>query len=298
MKVSVIIATYNGSRYLAKQIESIVGQTRIPDEVIIVDDCSFDNGKTKEIIDFYRKQYSFIKFIQNDTNKGWQRNFMETANKSLYDIVFFSDQDDIWTKNKIELMTSVMENTDIPILVSNYDVIDENDKLIETRKETSRLIYNEFSQNFMETVRPGCSMAVRKDIILKYSYLWIDKFPHDNFFSLIGLLFEQIITVDANLIEHRIHSSNNSGKRSFAVSKRASIQKVRNEQLKKIIASDEYKHINTEKKKIIESYLAWGQEREKMLLTKSYAKWILILRYGLKYYPTRKAYLGDFLSMR
>lgn len=297
MRVSVIIATYNGSRYLRKQIESIVGQTRIPDEVLIVDDCSSDNGKTKEIIDFYKKKYSFVKFIQNDTNKGWQRNFMEAAEKSLYDVVFFSDQDDIWAENKIKLMTSVMEKNDIPILVSNYDVIDENDKLLETRKETASLANNEFSNGFMETVRPGCVMAVRKDIITRYAHLWVDKFPHDNFFSLIGLLFEQIVTIDANLIQHRIHSSNNSGKRSFTISKRASIQKVRNEQLKKIMSSNEYGLLNGEKKQILQSYLVWGEERERMLLNKSYIKWLFMLRYGLKYYPTRIAYLGDLLSL-
>ena len=74
-KISVVMATYNGQKYVLEQMESLRNQTMCIDEVIIMDDCSED--QTSQIINHYIKQYNLIswKLIQNNTNQGWKKNF-------------------------------------------------------------------------------------------------------------------------------------------------------------------------------------------------------------------------------
>ena len=76
MKTSVILSAYNGEKYLREQLDSIVNQTRKPDELIIIDDKSPDDGHTIQIIDEYCGKYSFVKKYENVRNMGWAASFM------------------------------------------------------------------------------------------------------------------------------------------------------------------------------------------------------------------------------
>ena len=77
MYLSVVISTYNGSKYILEQLDSIRNQTRRADEVMIIDDCSTDD--TVEKINNFLKKYNLNnwKIVKNVENKGWKRNFME-----------------------------------------------------------------------------------------------------------------------------------------------------------------------------------------------------------------------------
>lgn len=103
MKISVVMTTYNGEKYLKTQIESILNQVLLPDEIIICDDKSTDN--TFKIL----KDYQNIekpKFIisQNILNIGYIRNFEQALKKCTGEVVFLCDQDDFWHSDKIEKM--------------------------------------------------------------------------------------------------------------------------------------------------------------------------------------------------
>lgn len=119
---SVVMATYNGMKYIEQQLDSIRIQTRQPDEVIICDDHSQDG--TFDFINRYIQKHSLInwKVLRNDTNLGWINNFYKLFQLASSDIVFCADQDDVWSINKIELMTSVMEN-DNSVIVLGGEVI-------------------------------------------------------------------------------------------------------------------------------------------------------------------------------
>ena len=119
--VSVAMATYNGIKYIAEQLDSLRTQTLPPDEVIIADDRSTDG--TYEFCRDYIARYGLTgwKVYQNERNLGLLKNFREVMAKCTGEYIFTCDQDDIWMPDKISVMLSVIsERPEIRLLVSNY----------------------------------------------------------------------------------------------------------------------------------------------------------------------------------
>ena len=94
------MATHNGEAFIREQLNSLINQTECPDEIVIVDDASTD--KTYKLLTNFKKTSPVtIQLHRNKTNKGVIKSF-EIALKNCHgDIVFFSDQDDIWHEKKI-----------------------------------------------------------------------------------------------------------------------------------------------------------------------------------------------------
>lgn len=109
--VSVVMATYNGAEYLHEQLGSIEGQTRAPDELIIVDDCSSDN--TRALLQEYAQNRPWVKLHFNERNLGVNGNFSKALALATGDVVFFSDQDDVWLDRKIELFLTEWDGEDL-----------------------------------------------------------------------------------------------------------------------------------------------------------------------------------------
>lgn len=104
MKYSVVIASYNGSVTIAESIRSALGQTYQPYEVIVVDDHSTDN--TKDIIRSFGDQVKLIELIQNNGPSVARNKGMDAATG---DYIAFLDHDDIWHKDKLALINSILE---------------------------------------------------------------------------------------------------------------------------------------------------------------------------------------------
>ena len=118
MKISIAMATYNGGQYLEAQLHSFVDQTRKPDELIITDDCSTDGTET--IVREFEKTEPFkVEFHRNEQNLGYCGNFNAALMRATGDLVFLSDQDDVWFPEKIEHMIGVAERHSEALVVMN-----------------------------------------------------------------------------------------------------------------------------------------------------------------------------------
>lgn len=108
---SILIATWNGEKFIHDQLTSIISQTRKPDEIIISDDGSTD--KTVEIAYNMLIQSEIpFKIIANKNQHGSSTNFCNGLSHCKEDLVFFCDQDDQWHQNKIDILASIMESND------------------------------------------------------------------------------------------------------------------------------------------------------------------------------------------
>lgn len=108
-RVSVILCSYNGQKYLREQLDSILSQTYPADEIIIQDDGSTDN--TWAIIQEYCAKFEKIKAFQNNAGKGINNNFFSAFNRAKKgNVIAISDQDDIWENKKLEKQVNSIEN--------------------------------------------------------------------------------------------------------------------------------------------------------------------------------------------
>ena len=126
MKISIAMAAYNGEKYLRAQLESFLLQSRLPDELIVCDDGSTD--ATLEILELFRQKAPFNVYIfRNKINLGFTKNFEKSIMKCSGDLIFFSDQDDIWFNNKVEVIEKAcVSNPEKLLLIHDGKLVDEN----------------------------------------------------------------------------------------------------------------------------------------------------------------------------
>lgn len=217
MKVSVVLASYNGEKFIIKLLESILEQTRIPDEIIIVDDNSTDTTY-KIIEDFIKinciKTSTLFKLFKNENNLGFAKNFKKALSLSSSDLIVLADQDDIFLKNKIEKIENYLNtNQQIKIFISAYKMIDENNKVISDSKPFKKNKIVTCHELVKGNSYPGCSIAFRSELNNIFEYFHDSIFTHDWFLLLLtSVYFPKSIFFDSNpLLLYRMHGSNTLG---------------------------------------------------------------------------------------
>ncbi|MCS3871630.1 glycosyltransferase involved in cell wall biosynthesis [Chryseobacterium ginsenosidimutans] len=220
MKVSVAICTYNGERFLKTQINSILDQTVPVDEIVVCDDCSSD--ETKEILAEYKKQHPEIfKIHFNKVNLRSVKNFEKAISLCENEIIFLSDQDDIWNQNKVELFLEYFEKFPaIDVISSNAFIIDENDHIIDTNTiwdvvnflEKRKIIYNYFKIfSLIGNFATGANMAFRKDFIESALPFPEKKFHHDEWIALVSSSDDKFDFIREKTSSYRVHDSQQVG---------------------------------------------------------------------------------------
>jgi glycosyltransferase involved in cell wall biosynthesis len=214
-KISVVMTTYNGERYVYKQLESIRSQTRPPDEVIILDDLSTDN--TPNIVRDYINNNNLESWLfkVNKQNVGWRQNFYNAAQFSSGDIVFFSDQDDIWLPDKIMEMSALMVSHNMGCLYGEKNYIDQDGNPLPNRADKKTydgsLEKIELNENFCSIITLGCCMCCSREVINKYIEISYPEGGHDSQCGRIGVLYSSLWHLQKPVINYRIHTKNSSG---------------------------------------------------------------------------------------
>lgn len=161
MKISIAMATYNGARYIQEQLESFLSQTRQPDELIITDDCSSDQTEAI-VLEFAKKAPFTVEFHRNHKNLGYCGNFNAALMKTTGDLVFLSDQDDVWFAEKIEYMTELsLGNPEALALMNNAELTDGKLKSVGLTKLNQMKSAGIGVDGFVM----GCCCAVRRELL-------------------------------------------------------------------------------------------------------------------------------------
>lgn len=208
--IGVIVITYNGEKYIIQQLDSIRKQTVKPNQVIIYDDCSTDSTPiiVSEYIDAYHLDNWYL--YCNKNNIGWTKNCQNAFRECKTDIIFWSDQDDIWLPDKISVMLSIMQSEDYLILYSNWTYIDSDGKQIfkfpkENSNRQIRVKYN--NKNIPPML--GCSACIKKQIIELFEKILPCEFDSpDWILYYIGISLNKIGYINKVLFKRRIHDSN------------------------------------------------------------------------------------------
>lgn len=208
MKVSVAMAVYNGEKYIKEQVDSILVQLKPEDELIVsVDKCT-DN--TIEILQAIQGQDDRLQVFNNPYKPGVVKNFQNAVEHCSGDIIFYSDQDDVWMPNKIELVRREFEDKKVAAVIHDASLTDST--LDITAPSTFKLrggARTTFWGNFVRLSYIGCCMAFRavyKDVVIPIPTIYRS---HDWWTGcLLACGKTKLMVIDKPLILHRSHDNN------------------------------------------------------------------------------------------
>lgn len=221
MKVTILMSTYNGERFLAEQIESIRQQTYTDWQLLIRDDGSKD--RTREIIQDFCQKDNRIRFVNPDSveNVGVIKSFFHLLKYQTSDFYLFSDQDDVWLPEKIELQlkeAGKYDNT-LPLLVyMDLKVVDQelnvvHESMIQTQSDHANTeLLQELTEN---TVTGGVSMINQALADLWTGQEEYDLLMHDWYLALLATAFGKLVYIDKQGELYRQHSNNVLGARTI-----------------------------------------------------------------------------------
>lgn len=220
--ISVALCTYNGEKYINSQIKSILNQSYPVDEIVVCDDGSKDD--TINIINSIKNNCSIkITIRQNENNLGVCANFEKAISLCNGDIIFLSDQDDIWKIDKVETIVNWFDkNKDKTAVFTDAKLINENGApLIEKtlwecvgfNKKMRKYFDNGLDlESFFINKATGATMAIRKELHFPFAqYCNNDNVLHDYCLALKALDNSRLGYIDKPLIQYRIHGNQQAG---------------------------------------------------------------------------------------
>lgn len=221
MKTSVALCTYNGEKYIEEQLNSIFNQTVSVDEIVICDDIS--NDGTHEIISKYCIKFpNIIKFHINETNLRSVKNFEKAISLCTSDIIFLSDQDDLWHADKVkDYLEYFNKHPKIDVITSNGFCIDENSKIHEKYSvwdvpefiKEKGIAFNYYKTIcYVSNIATGASMAFRKSFVKEVLPFPIMKnFHHDEWIAIIASKKNAFVLLKEKYFYYRIHQNQQVG---------------------------------------------------------------------------------------
>lgn len=214
-QVDVLMATYNGERFISRQIESILAQTFKNYRLIIADDNSIDG--TKDILTSYAMSDPRIELVFNHQNIGIKANFEQLIQMSSARYFMLADQDDYWHPIKIEISLDKIIRSKATLIYTDLRLIDENSQLISLsfwENEGYKPVAGQPWRNLLEqNVATGCTFIASNNLI-KYTVPFPPNVPmHDWWLVLMASFIGNIDYIDEALIDYRQHGKNSVGAR-------------------------------------------------------------------------------------
>lgn len=288
------MTTYNGEKYLPKQLDSILNQTIKNFELIICDDCSKDN--TWKVLEEYSKEDSRIKIFRNEKNLGFIKNFEKAISLCNGEYIALSDQDDIWKENHLEiLMNNLRDSTGV---VGNAEIIDSNGNsnnvLISEREryfrdgDSSDKLYRIL---FYGNPFQGASSLFRRELFQKALPIPNEVEYQDAWFNSFACCIDGFNFVNEVVNQYRIHDTNASGNHKVSFFKQIKIALNRrgwqtdritycnellsripnmNEEIKQIVLSAKTYHENRTKGRRLKTILFTIKNYKRIYATNSY----------------------------
>jgi glycosyl transferase family 2 len=221
VKISVAMCTYNGAEFLPAQLESIVAQTRKPDEIVICDDGSAD--ETRTVLENFAAESNLpISLKINEQNLGSVKNFEQTIRLCTGDVIALSDQDDVWRRDKLELIQNAFRSSSVGLVFSDAEIVDENLRPL-NRRMWNDVGFDAHRRRLVRTGRAlevlitgwtvtGATMAFRSRFVnvslpIPNGIAMI----HDGWIALTIAAVADVVALDEPLIQYRQHEKQQIG---------------------------------------------------------------------------------------
>lgn len=293
-QIEVLMATYNGERYVAQQIDSLLKQSFQSFRLVIRDDGSTDN--TREVIGAYADRYpGRISVHPDHHNLGVIGNFSTLLEKSQAPYAMLCDQDDVWLPRKIADSLQAFKQleahygADTPLLLhTDLVVVDESLAVIapsfltQSRLQTG----HDFGRLLVKNNVTGCTAVLNRALIRRAVPIPPESLMHDWWLALVGAAFGQVAYMPGREILYRQHAGNVAGQinynwayisRSFGAGWRANRRRgiLRTIKQAQLFRDRYYSHLPANYRKILDAFISVENEN-------FFTKRINLLRYGLR----------------
>lgn len=289
IQVAVLLATYNGEKYLEEQITSILNQKDVEVELYVHDDFSKDN--TLKIIEKLSESYpDQIKIINSAANLGVVKTYQFLLDQVVADYYFFSDQDDVWFDNKIINEVNMMAEfnnqpslvySDLEIVDSDLNVISESMFSHMNVKNTNQL-EKLLVQNVITGNTVGFNRKLRDLVINSFRMDSKHVLMHDGWLGLVAASYGKLLFLDRATVKYRQHGNNVVGARKSHFTRIFQIEKLRKAVLNTILQAKilnekmkNYNHTDAKTIRLIDEYA-------KILECNPVQRFFILLRNGYR----------------
>lgn len=217
-QIDILVATYNGEKFLKEQLDSIINQTYKNIRIVISDDCSTDS--TPEILKEYEQKDNRIEVHLQKENLGVVKNIEFLLKKVESNYYMLADQDDFWLEEKVEKSFEKLKKDDADIVFGDLEVVDQNlntmydsfnDYMLLSRKINKYISSNRL--NYLYNCVTGCTILSKKEFIDKLLPLPTDSkyLIHDYWIGLVLSLNGKCSYMSEKYIKYRQHGNNQVG---------------------------------------------------------------------------------------
>ncbi len=231
-KIDVLLATYNGEKYLREQIDSILNQTYKNIRLVISDDCSKDG--TCKILEEYEKKDERVEIHLQKENLGYIKNFEYLLRQVKNNLYMLSDQDDVWLPEKIEKSADVLKREKADLVYADLEVVDQNlttvypsfgdfmllnrkiKKMSNPGKSTQTVWVTEkgnWKSNYLYNCVTGCTLLSKKKFIKDILPLPCNSkyMVHDYWMAVVVSSKGRLAYMTEKYIKYRQHGNNQIG---------------------------------------------------------------------------------------
>ena len=217
-KVDILLATYNGEKYLKELIDSILNQTYKNIKLIISDDCSKDS--TRKILEEYEKQDERVEVYYQPQNLGYVKNFEFLLKQVKSNLYMLADQDDVWLPEKIEKSVETLKRENADLVFGDLEVVDKdlktiypsfNDFMLLSRKIKKYI--KSYKLNYLYNCVTGCTVIAKSKFISKLLPIPANSkyFIHDHWLGIMMSIYGKVAYMPEKYIKYRQHGNNQVG---------------------------------------------------------------------------------------
>ncbi|MFT4114380.1 glycosyltransferase family 2 protein [Silvibacterium sp.] len=226
--ISVVLCTYNGQQFLPQQLDSITGQTILPNELIVCDDGSTDST-LEQLAKFASEAPFTVRIHRNDRRLGSTRNFDQGLALAQGQLIALCDQDDVWEPEKLERLCHVMEDETIGGIFTDATLIDDSGRTLPenlwlragfTPARRAKFDRDPVGLLLRQDVATGATMMIRGRLRRMYQDI-PEEWVHDGWLAWMLVLYQseagRLQAIENRLTRYRIHSSQQTGSSAVAL---------------------------------------------------------------------------------
>jgi len=222
-QISVVLCTHNGSRFIDSQLRSILTQNAAPDELVLSDDASSDDtvAKAQRVVEKFAPPGMAVTVLRNESALGVALNFEQAIRASSGQLIALSDQDDIWSANRVSrAVREFALRPKLDLLFSDARLVDQDGHslerslfdVLEIFADTLTALHDGHGSSVFirRNVATGATIMFRRRLLesaLPFPADWV----HDEWLGIVASMVGQVDALEEQLIDYRQHSSNQIG---------------------------------------------------------------------------------------